>query len=84
MHNCGRNIFPESGFNFVAVVVVFLEMHQGGKAQEDALEFDMLLHMPSGIHVMMTEDVISHIKDESSYLIVVENRHVILRPIVKD
>lgn len=47
-------------------------------------EFDMLLHLPSGIHVMMNEDVISHMKDESSYLIIVENRHVILRPVVKE
>lgn len=59
-------------------------MQQNGKQHEEASEFDMLLHLPSGIHVMLTEDVISHMKDESSYLIVVENRHVILRPIVKE
>lgn len=54
--------------------------------QEDNsdMDFDMLVHLPSGIHVMMTEDVISHIKDESSYLIMVENRRVILRPVVKE
>lgn len=63
-----------------------MQQQQNGKAQEDAMmaEFDMLVHLPSGIHVMLTEDVISHIKDESSYLIVVEDRHVILRPIVKE
>lgn len=62
-------------------------MQQGnGKGLENGMEneFDMLLHLPSGIHVMLNEDVISHMKDESSYLIVVENRHVILRPIVKE
>ena len=61
-------------------------MPQGGKMQEDNsdMDFDMLVHLPSGIHVMMTEDVISHIKDESSYLIMVENRRVILRPVVKE
>lgn len=61
-------------------------MQQGGKINEEPVDsdFDMLLHLPSGIHVMMTEDVISHMKDESSYLLVVENRHVTLRPIVKE
>lgn len=67
---------------------IFIDMQQqgGGKMQDDGMEFefDMLLHLPNGIHVMMTADVISHMKDESSYLIVVENRHVILRPIVKE
>lgn len=62
---------------------IFIEMQQGGKLTDED-DFEMLLHLPSGIHVMMTEDVISHMKDESSYLIVIESRHVILRPIVKD
>lgn len=51
----------------------------------DSGDFEMLLHLPSsGIQVMMTEDVVSHIKDESLYLIVIENRRVILRPVVKE
>lgn len=62
-------------------------MQQVGKLSDcaDDLDyFDMLLHLPSGIHVMMTEDVISHMKDESSYLLVIDSRRVMLRPIVKD
>lgn len=60
-------------------------MQQGGKGlSDDENDFDLLLHLPSGILVMMTEDVISHLKDESSYMIVVENHRVILRPIVKE
>lgn len=48
-------------------------------------DFEMILQFPNnGIQVVMTEDVVSHIKDESLYLIVIENRRVILRPVVKE
>lgn len=55
-------------------------MQQSGK--ED--DYEVYIIMPTGIRVIVTEEVINHIKDESLYTIDVNNKNIILKPIVRE
>lgn len=50
----------------------------------DSMDYEVYLSLPTGILVMVTDDVISHIKDESSYMITAENKGIVLKPTVRE
>lgn len=58
---------------------------ESGSNLYDASKITIYINGPSGIHVLMSDEVLANIKDESLFLIEIQNNgKVIMKPIYKN
>lgn len=79
-------IYPIDTTKSNAISILDLQSKYSGSASNlcDSTKFSVYINGPAGIHVFVTDEVLSNIKDESLFQLDVQNNKVIMKIVYKN